>query len=81
MQLTPIAWQGVAGRRLMAQMAATLDPIAALHAGEPVVELTAVIEQAWYNSFRTQLREPTLSRCAAAIAQGRPWQLALWSND
>ena len=81
MQATLIPCQGVAGLRLMDQMAKALDPIADAHGGEPIGSLRPLIEHAWYELFGTPLREPVLSRCAALIASDEPWQLALWSND
>lgn len=81
MQVTLIPCQGVAGLRLMDQMAEALEPIAVAHGGEPIKVLKPMIESAWYELFQTPLREPALSRCAAAIALDHPWQLALWSNE
>jgi hypothetical protein len=73
--------RGVGGDRLLEQMAAVLDPLAANHRGDTARVLRPVVAQAWLTAFHTELPEPVLSRCAAAISTGQPWQLALWSND
>jgi len=65
----------------MEHFAAVLDPIAAEHSGKPARELKPILRQAWRDTFNVELREPALSRCAAAIATNVPWALALWSTD
>lgn len=81
MPVTLIARQGPAGHRLMDQVGKVLDPLAREHHGTDPRTLRPIIHRAWRKGFHAELPEPTLSRCAAAIAAGRPWQLALWSND
>ena len=76
-----ISRQGTAGRRLLDQIADVLDPIAARHQGESPQVLRPILAQAWREAFRTELREPALSRCAAALATKRHWSLALWTHD
>lgn len=76
-----IACQGVGGRRLLDQIGTVLDPIAADYRGVHGRELRRVLDEAWQTRFHAQLPEPALSRCVAAIRDGQPWQLALWSND
>ena len=81
MQLTTVAWQGTSGQRLLDQMAAVLDPLASAHRGDNPRTLRPIVAAAWRSAFHAELPEPVLSRCAAAIGTGQPWQLALWSND
>jgi hypothetical protein len=81
MPVTMIACQGPAGRRLMEQVGGVLDPLARKHLGTDPRTLRPIISRRWREAFRAELPEPALSRCAAAISAGRPWQLALWSND
>jgi hypothetical protein len=76
-----VACQGVAGRRLLDQIGEVLDPLARQHRGANAHALRPVLAEAWRRAFRAELPEPALSRCAAAIGTGQPWQLALWSND
>jgi hypothetical protein len=73
--------QGVGGQRLLEQMAEVLDPLAEQYRGDNPHRLRPVLARAWSSAFHTELPEPALSRCAAAIGTGQPWQLALWSND
>lgn len=72
---------GVAQRRLLDHFAEALDPIVAEHAGKSALELKPILRQAWRDTFNVELREPALSRCAAAIATDLPWTLALWSTE
>ncbi len=78
---TVIADRGIAGRRLLEQMAAVLDPLAGQYLGAPEATVRPAVCQAWHNAFGTHLPEPTQSRCIAAIISGYPWQIALWSTD
>jgi hypothetical protein len=80
-QITIVAGQGIAGQRLLDQIGAVLDPLADQYRGADPVALRPVLARAWGTAFHTELREPALSRAAAAIATGQPWQWALWSND
>jgi hypothetical protein len=61
-------------------LAKGLDPVATLYTGEPVEVVRAVVSQAWVEHTGRALPEPILSRCAAAIATGVPWQTAFWAN-
>jgi hypothetical protein len=81
MSVTMIACQGTAGRRLMDQVGAVLDPLTRKYRYTAPHTLRPVIRRAWREAFRVELPEPALSRCVAAISKGQPWQLALWSND
>ena len=72
---------GIGSRRLLAQMAAVLDPFAARHSGQPAQLIEPDLRRAWREEFAAELPEPTLSRCARAIAHGQPWPAALWSED
>lgn len=81
MQVRTSANPGVGGRRLLGQIGAVLDPLASAHRGDDPRALRPVLAQSWWDAFGVEMSEPSLSRCAAAIATGRPWQLALWSND
>jgi hypothetical protein len=80
-RLTRVRSLGLAQTRLLEQMAAALDPLAALCGGMPPLKIKPLIERAWSETFGVDLREPALSRCAAAISARRPWLLALWNND
>lgn len=80
-QVTVLPCRGVGGQRLLEQMAVVLDPLAEQYQGDDPRVLRPVLAAAWRSAFRTELREPALSRCAAAISTGQPWQLALWSTD
>jgi hypothetical protein len=80
-RLTTMPSLGLAQTRLLEQMAKALDPLAALYGGTPPLKIKPLIEQAWCETFGTDLQEPALSRCAAAISARRPWLLALWNND
>jgi hypothetical protein len=80
-RLTTMPSLGLAQTRLLEQMAKALDPLAALYGGTPPWKIKPLIEQAWSEAFGTDLQEPALSRCAAAISARRPWLLALWNND
>lgn len=81
MQPTLIACQGVAGHRLLAQMATVLDPLAARYIGATETTVRSALREAWRAAFGVNLPEPSQSRCVAAITAGYPWQIALWSND
>jgi hypothetical protein len=81
MALATVSGRGVAQRRLLEHFAAALDPIIAEHSGKSALELKPILRQAWRDSFNVELREPVLSRCAAAIATDVPWSLALWSME
>jgi hypothetical protein len=81
MSIRTIAGPGAAGRRLLDHIAGVLDPIAAEHHGKSPQVLRPILASAWREAFRSELREPTLSRCAAAMASGRHWSLALWGHD
>lgn len=81
MALATQSGAGVAQRRLLDHFAAALDPIIAEHSGKSALELKPILRQAWREAFNTELREPVLSRCAAAIATNVPWALALWSTE
>lgn len=81
MPTTIIADRGIAGRRLLEQMAAVLDPLAYQYRGATEATVRPAVRQAWHIAFGTDLPEPTQSRCIAAIIAGYPWQIALWSND
>jgi hypothetical protein len=72
---------GLGERRLLAQMAAVLDPLAARYSGQPVQLIRTALHRAWREEFATDLAEPTLTRCAQTIAHGHCWVLALWSTD
>ncbi|HEY2206360.1 MAG TPA: hypothetical protein VGH99_17980 [Pseudonocardia sp.] len=76
-----IACQGAGGRRLLAQIGTVLDPPAHRYAGQDTATVRPALSHAWREAFGTELSEPSLSRCVAAIATDHPWQLALWSND
>ena len=73
-----IACSGDVGERLHEHLAETLDPIAALHSGDPIGVVKPALQRAWSIRFGRELPEPALSRCVAAIATGLPWQTALW---
>jgi hypothetical protein len=81
MRISPIACQGPAGSRLLEQLAIVLDPIADHYGGDRPQIIRPIVAQAWHDAFGTDLSEPTLSRCTAAMASGQSWTLALWSND
>ena len=72
---------GLGERRLLAQMAAVLDPFVARYGGQPVQLIRTALRRAWREEFFTDLAEPTLTRCAQTIAHGHSWVLALWSTD
>jgi hypothetical protein len=67
----------IATTRLLKQIGGVLDPIAENLAGSTAQALIPVIQQAWRAEFRTELGEPTLSRCAAALAAKRHWSCAM----
>ena len=73
----PDPGRGSTQRTLLEHFAAALDPITAEHSGKTALELIPILRQAWRDTFNLELREPTLSRCAAAIAADVPWTLAL----
>jgi hypothetical protein len=81
MPATLVADQSIAGRRLLAQMAAVLEPLASQYVGAKEATVRPALCQAWRTAFATDLPEPAQSRCVAAITAGHPWQFALWSND
>ncbi|HTK66896.1 MAG TPA: hypothetical protein VL595_31270 [Pseudonocardia sp.] len=81
MALVTRSSHGVAQRRLLEHFAEALDPIAAEHSGKTALELKPILRQAWRDNFDIELREPVLSRCAAAIATRTPWAFALWSTE
>jgi len=81
MPVTMIPCHGPAGHRLMDQGGEVLEPRAREHQGKDPGTLRPIIRRVWREAFHAELPEPALSRCAAAISTGRPWQLALWSND
>jgi len=62
-------------------MAKVLDPLAVLYGGSPALKIKPLIARAWSEAFGVDLREPSLSRCAAAISAKQPWLFALWGND
>jgi hypothetical protein len=80
-RLTTVPSLGLPQTRLLEEMAKALDPLAALYGGSPPLMIKPRIEQAWSEAFGVDLREPALTRCAAAISARRPWLLALWNND
>jgi hypothetical protein len=81
MTATAAPWLGLGERRLLAQMAAVLDPFATRYARQPAQLIKAALRRAWREEFATELADPVLTRCAQTIALGHPWVLALWSND
>jgi hypothetical protein len=81
MKQIPAPCVGIGTRRLLAQMAAVLDPFVAEHGGEPTQLIRPDLRRAWRDEFAAELPEPALSRCAQAISDGHPWPLALWSDD
>jgi hypothetical protein len=72
---------GIGKRRLLAQMAAVLEPLARRYAGAQEAAIRPALCRAWRDEFGTDLPEPTRGRCVTAIASGRSWQSALWSDD
>jgi hypothetical protein len=80
MQTTFIGCHSASERRLLAQMASALDPLAAQYLGAEAATVRPALRLAWHTAFGTDIPEPTQSRCIAAITAGHPWQLALWSN-
>lgn len=81
MQWISIPYRGIGERRLLDQMAAVLEPFVARYGGQPAQLIGPELGRAWRDEFATDLAEPTLSRCAQAIAHGRPWSQALWCDD
>ncbi|HEY2203682.1 MAG TPA: hypothetical protein VGH99_04285 [Pseudonocardia sp.] len=71
---------GIGGQRLLDQMAAVLDPIAAGHSGEPAHLVRSALGRAWREAFGTALPEITLDRCARAIEERRSWEPVLWGD-
>lgn len=72
---------GIGERRLLAQMATVLEPLAGRYLGAQEAAVRPALSRAWWAEFGTDLPEPTRSRCVAAIATGRPWQSAVWPED
>ncbi len=42
--------------------------------------VTPVLRRAWQAAFDTELPEPSVTRCAQAIAAGAPWVEVLWPD-
>jgi hypothetical protein len=80
-RVTSTARHGIGERRLLDQLGAVLDPLAAKHQGDHPRALRPVLAQAWRTAFGVGLPEPALSRCVTAISAGQSWQLALWSHE
>ena len=81
MTATAAVAKETATTRLLRQIGGVLDPIAEKHAGSTAQALLPIIQEAWRTEFRTELQEPTLSRCAAALAAKRHWSCAIWGTD
>ena len=62
------------------QVGVVLDPLATLYIGRTTAIIRPILARAWAQEFGDHLREHTLSDCAAALAEGRPWLPTLWSN-
>jgi len=78
---TIVPCQGSAGVRLLDQIGKVLEPLVVVYGGACALEVKPAVQRAWTEAFGVPLREPMLSRLAAAIARKQPWVLALWSND
>jgi hypothetical protein len=81
MVMSIMAFHGRTGKQLMAKIGAVLEPLAAQYRGTEALTLRPIIRRAWSQAFHAELPEPALSRCAAAIRAGQPWQLALWAGS
>lgn len=81
MSQDPIPYVGVGEQRLLSQMATVLDPFTTRHAGQPVSVIKVLLGRVWREEFDARLPQPTLTRCAQAIAGGRDWRQAMRSDD
>ena len=60
------------------QLTAVMDPLARRCQGQPVAVVRPILARVWWEEVGSRLREPVLSDCAAALAQGQPWTQPLW---
>ncbi|HEY1971732.1 MAG TPA: hypothetical protein VGH89_27500 [Pseudonocardia sp.] len=63
---------------LYRRIATVVEPLASQYAGQPASVTRPLLRSAWRRAFNAELREPVLSRCAAAIHDRTPWSWAFW---
>jgi demethylmenaquinone methyltransferase/2-methoxy-6-polyprenyl-1,4-benzoquinol methylase len=66
--------------RLLRQVAAVLDPLAASVRGTPTELVRPLLARAWQEAFNTELADPLLTDCATALSTGRPWRKVVWES-
>jgi DNA-binding NarL/FixJ family response regulator len=58
---------------LFARMASVVDPLAVRYGGQPTEAVKPILRRTWRQAFDAELPESTLTRCAQAIHDCRPW--------